>query len=86
MIFYVNLFSMKGICGVEYYDLAAQFSHFHNKHDIKINQKKVFNWELNFSSFLADFWFRAEVKKVTSWAENPSAPAMARASSARTHH
>ena len=41
---------------------------------------------MNFSSFLANIQFRAEVKKVTSRAENPSARAMARASSARTHH
>ena len=32
------------------------------------------------------FCLRAEVKKVTSRAENPSAQAMARASSARTHN
>ena len=41
---------------------------------------------MNFSLFLANFQFRAEVKKVTSRAENPPARAMARASSARTHH
>ena len=40
----------------------------------------------NFGSFSVNFQFRAEVKKVTSRAENPSARAMAQASSARTHH
>ena len=35
---------------------------------------------------MANFWFRAEWKKVTSRAENLSARAIARASSARTHH
>ena len=40
----------------------------------------------NFRLVLANFRFRAEVKKVTSRAENPSARALARASSARTHH
>ena len=41
--------------------------------------------------FLVNFQFRAEVKKVMSQAklsqaENPSAPAMAQASSAQAHH
>jgi hypothetical protein len=38
-----------------------------------------------FQLVLANFLFRAEWKKVTSRAENP-ARAMARTSSARTHH
>ena len=36
--------------------------------------------------FSVNFQFRAEVKKVTSRAENPSARAMAQASSAWAHH
>ena len=42
--------------------------------------------EKKIGSFSADFRFRAEGKKVTSRAENPSARAVARASLARTHH
>ena len=86
MLIYLNLCSTKGVFRVELYDLGTSFSHFQNKFIIKVN----------FSSFLANFQFRAEVKKVTSraepsraepsQAENPSARAMARASSARTHH
>ena len=79
MLIYLNLCSTKGVLRVELYDLDTQFSHFQNKFII----------EVNFSSFLANFQLRAEVKKVTSRAEpsqKPSARAMARASSARTHH
>ena len=47
---------------------------------------KKFVIKVNFSSFLANFQFRAEEEKVTSRAENTSARALARASSARTHH
>jgi hypothetical protein len=54
------------------------------------NSKTVFcsdEPELEFSArFSVNFQFRAEVKKVTSRAENPLARAMARASSARAHH
>ena len=47
---------------------------------MKVNQNQ------KFGSFSANFRFRAEGKKVTSRAENSSARAMARASSAQTHH
>ncbi len=48
-----------------------------------INQKM----RIKFSArFLADFQSRAESKKATSQAENPSARALALANSARTHH
>ena len=76
MLIYLNLCSTKGVFRVEWYDLDRKFSNFQNKFIIKVN----------FSLFLANLQFRAEVKKVTSRAENPSARAMARASSARAHH
>ena len=59
MFIYLNLCSTKGVFRVELYDIDTQFSHFQNKFFI----------EVNFSSFLAKFQFRAEVKKVTSRAE-----------------
>ena len=59
MPIYLNLCSTKGVFRVELYDLGTSFSHFQNKFIIKVN----------FSSFLANFQFRAEVKKVTSRAE-----------------
>ena len=59
MLIYLNLFSTKGVFRVKLYDLDTQFSHFQNKFII----------EVNFSSFLANFQFRAEVKKLISRAE-----------------
>ena len=50
------------------------------------NRSSFFNWESNFGSFSANFRFQAEVKRPRaeqSRAENPSARAMAWASSAR---
>ena len=55
------------------------------KHDLVnfIIEKKIENRNSIISArFSVNFQLRAEVKKVTSWAENPSAGA----SSARTHH
>ena len=57
MFIYLNLCSTKGVFRVESYDLDTV--HFQNNFMIK----------LNFSSFLANFQFRAEVKKVMSRAE-----------------
>ena len=57
----------------------------HNLVIFQCFSEKVY-YKKNFSSFLVNFQFRAEVKEVTRRAENPSARAMARASSARTHH
>ena len=36
---------------------------------MQVNQKKIFNWESYFGLFSADFWFWAEVKKVTNRAK-----------------
>ena len=59
MLNYLNLCSTKGVFRVKLYDLDTEFSHFQNKFIIKVS----------FSSFLANFQFRAEVKKVTSQAK-----------------
>ena len=74
MIIYLNLLAQKVLKNMIY---LHNFSHFQYKFITKINQKYIFNWESNFARFRPIFDFELKWKK---------SPAMAQASSARTHH
>ena len=89
MIIYLNLCSMKGIFGFDYYDLAAYFSHFQTNLLKKLIKNRFSTENQIFACFRPIFDFELKGKRSgakPSQAKNPSARALARASSARTHH
>ena len=79
IIIYLNFCVFKGENLIQIHNLVNFI--------IENNKKIGLQLRIEISArFSVNFQFRAEVKKVRSRAENPSARAMARASSARTHH
>ena len=80
MFNFVNLYKRIVIFGVKHYSLGKQFDYFQPYSIKMINEKK--NQTQTFSSFRPIFDFEPKPSR----AENLSAQAMARASSARTHH
>ena len=79
IIIYQNFFVFKGENLIQIHNLV----NFIIENDKKIGLQLRTEISARFSVI---FQFRAEVKKVTSRAENPSARAMARATLARAHH
>ena len=79
IIIYLNFCVFKGENLIQIHNLV----NFIIENDKKIGLQLRIEISARFS---VNFQFRAEVKKVTSRAENPSARTMAPASSARAHH
>ena len=89
MFNFMNLYKRIGIFGVKHYNLGTYFDYFQPYSIKMIYEKKNQNQNQNFSSFRPIFDFELNGKRSRaepSRAENLSARAMARASSARTHH